>query len=592
MLSILSTPRKFQDVLVYDMEWIPGTLEIRLVGIYDGKYGYRAYASVKLFLEYELTSRNRGRLFYAHAGGLADVQFVLEAVIQVNREYPGTYQVHASFSGSSAIIVHVSRGKNSWHFVDSYWLLRDKLKNIGISIGLLKGGIAEKDDPDEDGLTDTEFDRRLALKREWFRSTPINELRDYNEQDCLILYKAIYQFQLALLEMGGQLQMTLASCAMNLFRRKYLSNDIETCYEVNDFAKESYIASRVEVFQSSVQDANYYDINSSFPYAMTQPCPGEYIGCTDSIPTKDSIIYITDALVEVPEATITPLPYRHESGRVFFPFGKWRSHFTNIDIELLQKEGGRILKVYETQMFHPFHDLREYATDIYNKRKAATDDFTSLVYKLLLNSLYGKFAESAKKTSLRIDPDEIRPSYEMLFPGAFLETHMVPVPHVHVPISAHITAMARRTLFNFMSSCCDFHYCDTDGFSTSEVLSTGKELGDLKLEKQIINGYFAAPKVYGIEGKELNKKSGEWENKNHYKAKGFSRMTASRFLKVIEGEYIEYERMSRIRERFRKGLFNPHEAIIKKRLKIGKIIPKRFTYPDGYTRPWHVDEIK
>ena len=48
----------------------------------------------------------------------------------------GSWKIRASFSGSSAIIIHVAKGKNSWHFLDSYWLFRDALASIGKAIGI------------------------------------------------------------------------------------------------------------------------------------------------------------------------------------------------------------------------------------------------------------------------------------------------------------------------------------------------------------------------------------------------------------------------------------------------------------------------
>ncbi len=119
---------------MYDLEWVPGKFDplgrmpVRLVGVYDRERGYRCYQNVMAFLEHEMTHKNRGRWFYAHAGGLADFQFLLQKLIECKG-----YKIKASCSGSSLIIVHVTRGKNSWHFVDSYWLLREKLRKIGES---------------------------------------------------------------------------------------------------------------------------------------------------------------------------------------------------------------------------------------------------------------------------------------------------------------------------------------------------------------------------------------------------------------------------------------------------------------------------
>lgn len=612
ILSPITRPRRLRKFTVYDLEWVPGVLTVRVCGVRDER-GYRAYHSVRAFLEAELTSRNRGRWFYAHAGGLADVQFVLDELVQWNLEGRATpYRIHkvkAAFSGSSAIIVKVTRGHNNWYFVDSYWLMRDKLANLAKFLGMKKGGM---EDPDET-LPDDEWERLMDEKRQWYRDVPLGELTDYNEQDCEILYRGIKQFQDQLLDVGGQLQMTIASCAMHLFRRKYLGRDpktgllhpgfegIPTEQAINEAAKPSYIASRVEVHRRYVRNANYFDINSSFPYSMTFPAPGEYLGASRRLP-EDGTLYIVDAEIEVPDMFLPPLPRRMESGRIFFPIGRWRSSFTSVDIELLQRCGGRVLKVYEVMRFASFDDLRAYALDIYEIRRRATDPFEKIVLKYLLNSLYGKFAESSLKISLWIDPDDTT-DMDMLFPGAFLSEDEVAVEHAHVPISAFITARSRGFLFDWMDQCYEVFYCDTDGFATTESLSTSDALGGLKLEKQLKEGFFEAPKVYHMM---LDEAGDVYQREKQKalakgdpapptvlnKAKGFSRVNTSRWFALAEGAAIPYERMMRIRERWRRGLSNPIEMKIEKKLQTDKAIPKRYTYPDGYTRPYTTTEIE
>ena len=602
-LTIIKTPRKMREFLVYDLEWIPGSLKVRLCGVFDGS-SYRPYSSVEAFLNGELTSKNRGKWFYAHAGGLYDIQFVFEAIIR--RQHLG-YRVRATFSGSSAIIVHVTLGKNAWHFVDSFWLLKAPLKEIGKSIGLHKTG-------PEDGLSELE-------RREWFASVPYDDLVVYNERDCVILWKAIDMFENAILEFGGQLQMTLASCSMHLFRRRYLKQDIDTAQAINERAEKTYFASRVEVYKRGggkkwlrSKPLYYYDINSSFPYSMTKPMPGQLIRNTATIPDSyldeaSGAIYIADVEVEVPECYIPTVPIRSEN-RVFFPVGSWRSWLTSVDIQLLLREGGKITKVHEMMEFEPFMDLADFANDLYNKRKASEDDFQKTVYKLLLNSLYGKFAESSEKSVLHINPTEDvikrlnAKGIDYQLPGVFLEDIMVPVPHVHVPISAHITALSRKTAYDYMTLSTDFYYLDTDGFASSQEYDTSDDLGGLKLEKKMLWAMFNSPKVYGY----LRDKPDKEGKSFIAKAKGMSidrfvdsdphmsqiekdGLRKKTFMNLIEGKEFEITRMYRLKENFRKGLYVPGESQVIKVLR-GSVQPKRFMYPDGSTRPWHVDEIE
>lgn len=575
-LTVIRKPRVMREYLAYDFEWQPKEwigrkrrLELRMLGIYDGNQ-YRCYSSLRNFLRGELTDKNRGKWFYAHAGGLADFQFVLEEFLANTQ-----YKVNASFSQASAIIIHVTRGKNTWHFIDSFWLMRDSLRNIGKWVGIDKGNVEE----------DEAFYARVSFE----------ELRDYNAMDCLILWKAIALFEEVLFDLGGQLKMTQASCGMDLFRRRFLKHDIDTDQQVNETSRLAYVASRVEVLTRQCETAEYFDVNSSFPFAMTFPQPGEYLGSQRGLP--DSGLYIADVSVEVPDMYLPPLPVRI-NGRIFFPVGKWRGWLTDVDVELLQSVGGRILKVHESMVFAPFTDLRDYAITLYDLRKNS-EGFPKLAYKYLLNSVYGKFAESEYKSGLVLNPDTVGEGWSMLFPGAFIVERKVPIPHMHVPISARITAIARRTLYNYMSCSNELHYCDTDGFSTTSQYQSSTDFGALKLEKVLRSGVFVTQKVYKLDGtddkgNELNyfDEAKQKEVTNGIKAKGFSQrnMTIAKFEKLMNREEIEYIRMSRIKEVLRSGQTAPYDMQLRKRLR-DSVVPKRFFYPDGHSRPWHVDEL-
>lgn len=568
MITPLTNKRVLRKYLVYDLEWVPGKfndghMPVRMVGVYDGDR-YRAYRNVFDFLNSELTDKNRGKWFYAHAGGLADFQFLLHDLLARKG-----YQIEASFSGSSAIIVHIKRGKNAWHFVDSFWLLKAPLRDIAKWIGMAKGNV--------------------ELSEDFYRDASWDELRDYNEMDCVILFKAIEAFELTLLELGGQLKMTQASCAMDLFRRRFLKTAIDTDDRINVIARSAYFASRVEVINKKCENAFYYDVNSSFPYAMTFPIPGDskgsYLG-----KMPDHGLYIADVDVMVPECLLPPLPTRI-GGRLFFPVGKWRGWFSNIDIELLNRMGGRIDKVYQSIAFEERTDCKEYAQTLYDLR-SKSEGFMKIGCKFLLNSLYGKFAESDIKSSLIVNPDvPDRALWKELFPGAWIMDKQVPIPHMHVPISVHITAIARRTLFDFMGQASETHYCDTDGFSSTNEMQSADHLGAIKLEKFIRKGRFINAKTYDMDG--IDDKGIELRSKpdQGVKAKGFSRMNLAKFEKLIAGEEVSYTRMARIKEILRSGDSEPREKVYAKKLRPDSV-SKRFFYPDGWSRPWSVKELE
>ena len=663
--------RKIRQFGVLDLEWVPGEslplpvnaeveieglsdiyklplpvskrmtspLRLRMAGYYDqptvadlsGDGGevtrierYRSFETIKDLLDFMLVRETRGMWFFAHAGGLADMQFVLDELLaeikrqtvaeccstitigengEKNEEHKsGAWKIKASFSGSSAIIVHVIKGKNAWHFVDSYWLLRDKLASIGRAIGVLKGDSAEAKEwmSRRFGREITDFEELSQPEKViFYREVPMPILIGYNKTDCEILWKAIFQFEAEIFELGGQLQQTIASTAMNLFRRRFLQRDIFTSEKLNQIAQESYFASRVEVFNRNAEDFLMYDINSSFPYAMTFPLPGNLSGFRTTLPEdgSDDCIYLANVTIEVPDMYLPPLPYRKE-GRVFFPVGRWRSWFTSTDIQLALREGAILHKVHEVYTFEPFMDFKGYAEVIYKLRSEADTPFRKLILKYLLNSLYGKAAESILKQEMLINPPEIdREKMQMLQPGVWLQEKEATIAHRHVAVSTVITAIARRTLYDLCKICieqnCKPYYSDTDSIATKAILPVDdKTLGKLKLEKKMDWAEFVAPKIYRGEGFELDK-GGQWAPKLVNKAKGFSlgtgRQAFDKLGRIIEGERIGVQRMTRMRELYRtqvEGQYTtaPFEMLVIKALTF-EMLSKRFHYPDGETGP-------
>ncbi len=557
-------PIKRPRIATYDLEWVPETLTIRVVGFYDGKC-YRDFGSIDAFLNVVLTPEYAGTWIYAHAGGSYDVQWILDHAAKRGLE------IWAHFSGSSAIIVEIRKGNHRWLFLDSYYLLKAPLRKIAAMIGRDKGGVE-----------DTGKNREEV--KAYFRDVPIAELRDYNRGDCVNLYDAIAQFEERLISLGGELRMTLASCAMNLFRRKYLKHIIPIVPSINIAARAAYTASRCEVLNKSCQEGFDYDINSSFPAAMLLPQPGKAIRRGRKLPKQGP--FLIHARFWVPDVLIPPLPYRMEKDRrIYFPVGTWDGWITDIDLQLLESIGGDLEHIHEAIQFEPIDDLAGYATTLYEMRRKAGDEALKYILKILLNSLYGKFAEKAEKTTIIINPAERpKPPAQMLKPGVWMLVEKKDVPHAHVPLACHITSIARRSLYEQMARCKEVYYCDTDGFvaGAKDVLEVSDKLGALKLEATVKNGMFLAPKLYTIEKK---------DGSRIIKAKGFSRITFKEFTDLAEMRTVEVDRMSRVRENLRRrGSLSPIEILVPKRIR-GTVKPKRNFAADGSSVPWHVSEI-
>jgi hypothetical protein len=581
-----------RNIAVYDLEWIPGNAEkakrygfepmqLRLIGAYDGKR-YVHFHDPRSFLNWACTAEHSGRWYYAHAGGLYDLAFLLEYIVDNPRN---GVTVQCAFSGSAAIIVKVMRGRHAWYFVDSYWLIRQPLREIGKWVGQEKGGSKES--------TDHFYG-------------PLPALIEYNEKDCRILYAAIRIFEASINKIGGQLQKTIASTALDVFKRVFLKETISTDETVNTAARIAYCASRVEVFETDCRWADYYDVNSSFPYAMTFPAPGNLSRIGRSWKEKD--IAIVKAVVNIPTSERLPVtPYRDPNdGRVYFPTGRWSSWFSSIDLQFLEESGGRIERVEEAKVFEPFHALKDYAETIYEWRKEAESEALKVVLKFLLNSLYGKFGEGSQKQKVLINPPkdffkipEREPGgfgREMLMPGVHALVENKVIPHAHVPISVHITAIARRVLGNYLRQSPRVYYCDTDGFAVPHTFSypTSNKLGGLKLEKHVYEAKFLAPKLYAYRKDE--------EQNWTVRGKGFSRILDRKtgethslnyedFKFLIEHKDLHLEQFARLRTLWKSGDTTPREIEQTKTWR-GVVRTKRRMLDEGGSVPWNVKELQ
>lgn len=605
--------RKKLNFLTYDLEWDPDTYEERLVGCYDEESGYRSYPNTTEFLRAELCRNNRGKTFFAHAGGLADVQFVLRAMLE--RANP-LFRLDGHWSGSSLVICRITAGKNAWTFSDSYWLLGDSLAKIGKSLGLDKGG-SDYYCPDFPACGHP-CEGGEAPRPTCIFHAPIGILKDYNALDCRILYAAIDRFQDEIVGLGGEMRSTIASTALMLFRCAHLTRDIDTSPALNKLCRQGYVASRVEVLGRECHSAGYYDVNSSFPWSMTKVLPGKYLGERTTWNEGDGLSIIEADVVVPDDEYAPPLPVKVDS-RVYFPTGRFTGRFTDADLVTLLEFGGKVEKVRGVLAFEGFSDLATYVQAIYEMRRTSTDEFERLVLKYLMNSLYGKFGEGEWKMSLLVNPpkrpkcskDEICAKgcrcVEVYLPGVYKVRKRMEIAHAHVPISAAITASSRALLAQMIRSAHrsghKSFYCDTDSLVTTMEISPSSELGRLKKEYDLDSGVFLSPKLYRV----VAAPSGPaGQKKTTIRAKGFRKLSDADFEAIRRGDVVEIKRMVRIRENFSSGLIDPRGKVVKKRAlshltpeeleELGLpssrgVLPKRCFLPDGDTRPYDYREL-
>ena len=400
------------------------------------------------------------------------------------------------------------------------------------------------------------------------------ELREYNRQDCVISHDFMVWFQDVINKIGGELKITIASTSMDVFKRKFLDRVLVKEDRVmekrglktnlKDKIFNAYYGGRTEVLQRGYfENLNYYDFNSIYPSVMTQglPLPNSVQykenGCIWSIKNRHGVSKVT---IEHITDELPLLPYRHNK-RLMFPTGKMTGWWTHIEIREAIKNGYVLTKVHETISYSlTFFPFDKYINILYDKRNKAKKNGSSeqLIYKILMNSLYGKFGERKHNVMQYFDKFNMSDKeYKKIKEtagarsvtmdengkGYFTYDEECNSSHVLPILPVYITALARIKLWK-TARLVDPVYMDTDSIVTKSILPSSKKLGELEREYRIDKGVFIKPKMYWFED----------DGKNIVKMKGVPKSTIDQFNLVLKGKKITYNKFVKLKESIRRNL--------------------------------------
>ncbi len=362
--------------------------------------------------------------------------------------------------------------------------------------------------------------RGVALERSRYEGQPKTEgIQGFTVRESRIVLQAMDLLQQEIQSLGGALKSTLPATAMDLFRRKYLDDEYWTPFHYrNQFARRAYYGGRCEPFALGFWDCvNVYDFNSHYPAQMVGhdfPNPNTTIGPRQ--PGRLSWILenegCSDCTVDVPHCKYPVLPYR-VGWQVFYPVGVFRGTWCHNELRYAISQGVRVKEVHATlyseDTVRPFDG---YVKDLWEKRKAlkAQGSPRALIYKLLLNSLSGKFGQRVEGGLRELETMDAyeRGGYRIgtefmelrrtIYAKVLIPTTRIP-DYIIVPWSAYITAYARIDLHKRMLEAPGpVLYVDTDSIMCFSDLPTGEGLGDLSLQAKGAIVDLIAPKMYDL----------------------------------------------------------------------------------------------
>lgn len=463
---------------------------------------------VKQFFDYLATCEERF-IIYAHNGGKFDFFFFLEFLASNTSPRIINGRLVQIFFGSQ-------------EFRDSYAI---------VDIPLAK---FQKDEIDYG-----KFERHC-------RETHKEEILRYLESDCDYLYQLVTEFHS---RFGDKL--TAASAALQVLNSFHGFERI-TSEAVDEKFREYYYGGRVQCFERGIlrptvgKKFRVVDENSMYPRAMAE----DLHPISASYDLNDCLTDQTDFATVIAKSS-GALPMRMENGSLDFPHTTGRFFATGHEIRAgIETNTLEILDVecaWEFTRKSTFAEFVEYHYPLKVKAKYDKDKLAEIMYKLVLNASYGKFALNPRKfKSWQLTLGEVpQPLASDDYPdgwtlhssnGEFCIWER-PSPRrggfYNIATAASITGAARANLLRNLQFAERPIYCDTDSIICEEFHGDLDEtrLGAWKVEAIGDLAAIAGKKLYAIfDGDKVLKKA----------SKGCT-LTGEQIVEICNGAAILYE---------------------------------------------------
>jgi len=400
--------------------------------------------------------------------------------------------------------------------------------------------------------------RRPKNKSEW------EYFKKYNLYDSKISKYALEFMIRSFNSFGANYKPTIASTSMSLFRNKYLKDNYYK-HDTNILLEQfkGYYGGRTEAFSRGlIKNYNYYDFNSLYPSVMLNEFPDPN---TLRTTFQNTIRYIEGyegiSFIDIaaPKSSYPLLPYRFNN-KLLFPSGSFSGWYSHLEIRKALSLGYVVKKVrktyYYTDTCYPF---RDFVLDMYEKRQEFKKAGNPMEYtaKILMNSLYGKFAQKFTDRDNwihadSVDLEEINKHDTVERVGDYFRfTKKLSRPPIFsFPIwSIYVTAYARLKLYDYIIRSNPV-YVDTDSLITKKEFIDSDKLGKLKLEMRIRKGVIVKPKFYALE---------PYNKAAFVKAKGLGcRLSINAFIDLLLNPKCTYNKFMKFKESIRRG-FIPNE---------------------------------
>ena len=307
------------------------------------------------------------------------------------------------------------------------------------------------------------------------------------QRDTEIVFDFVSQMLGRYINLSLKIKSTLPSMAMQYWQTFNRSDLPRLRCDLREKFRMGYYGGRVEVFQfKEIKGPVYhYDVNSLYPFVMRN---NEYPDITfrERETTKPDFSKFGMAHIdmEIPFHDIPALPYRSEK-EIMFPYGKVSGAYCYPEIRQALMDGAKIQRVnWAIEYDRSVEPFTSYVDTCYANRLQSKNDLDRTFWKLMTNSLYGKFASNDRLLTISKDREFIVKSASRFS---------------NVIWSAYVTTYARLVLLKYLRKVSCVFYCDTDSVFTPDQLETSTDLGAMKLEGVYSRSEFFGNKVYVVD---------------------------------------------------------------------------------------------
>ena len=332
----------------------------------------------------------------------------------------------------------------------------------------------------------------------------------------------------------GTLANTTPGQAFNSYRHRFMKEEIFLHDNENAFRLEraAYCGGRVECFRIGEFTGDFYgfDINSMYPFVMKNfryPVKMITVRKRNTLNEVKGFIKEFGLIGEFTVRTEKPVYPLKLNENLIFPVGEFKTVLSTPEI-IYGFENDLLIDVGEIAAYYMEDIFSDYVEFFYRKRLEAREEDNKvydLLFKLFMNSLYGKFGQKSEnwqrigdappeiieaKEIVNIDTGE-REAYKIFGGSTFKRLKEEEAFNSFCAIAAHVTAYARMELLKYieLSGWENVYYMDTDSLFLNKEgadrleaagVINAKDLGKMKLEKVDNVITINAPKDYIFAG--------------------------------------------------------------------------------------------